>query len=276
MKIREKEVLAPESAGLLKELVAKYSYRPTALPQLASFPQYPARFPVDGGSVHVLLGPPSSGKTSLALHLGMSAAAAGRYVFYAAWDWAAGYISLRTHGWDLPNTGRFLFSDAAALDDIVSAAATLPAQSLFVFDYLQVCPCGAAIPAGYSAGVEGRVSYVCDRIQAAARKEKQIFLLLCAENRMSLVPAVGTAAGTTLHSGYGSSRVEYAADSVTAVRWESDNVLRCTSLKNRWETTQEQMVSQYRLLAPPPHTRTPVPEPKDIYEYEYSSGGILF
>ena len=273
-------------SGEMKELLKKYAYRPTALPQLDSFRQYPAQFPAAGGSVHVVLGPPSSGKTSLALHLGMSAAAAGRYVFYAAWDWAAGYISLRAQGWgDMSNTGgRFLFSDVATLDDIVAAAAILPAQSFFILDYVQICPCGT-IPAGYSAGVEGRVSYTCDQIQAAARTSKQIFLLLSAENRASLAPAAGTAAGTTtLHSGYGSSRLEYAPDSVISVRWGGENMLRLTALKNRWGSTAvpaQEVQYQLMPLTPicpseaPLFSPRPVPEPEGVYA-DYVGGGVEF
>ena len=238
----------------MKELdLERFSLRNISLapPSVFSFPQYPVDIPTGGGSMHVLLGPPSAGKTSLALHLGMSAAAAGRHVFYASWDWNSSFIAARSAAWltsmELSQLDTFYFSDAVGIGDLGAICEQLPRQSLVVLDYVQVCPV-RCVPTQYSVGVEGRVSYVCDRIQEMARRRGQIFFLIAAENRVSL-----TVGGHELHSGYGTSRLEYSADSVIAVRWDAENMqnmLRLKVLKNRWAAAEKNKNQQTYRFSP--------------------------
>jgi len=200
---------------------------------------YPVDIPDDGGTVHVLLGGPAVGKTSLALYLSLREAMAGRYVFYMTWDWASQFLGKRASEWisrdTLQKQETFLFDDRGTVESLCAVASILPKGSFIVIDYLQVFPI-LSLPAGYSGGVEGRCSYISELVQGLARKYGHTFFCLGSMNRESMKGDPG------ISSGYGTSRIEYSADSVVvASRIENMNqhVLELAVKKNRWGLTQE-------------------------------------
>lgn len=231
----------------LEELVQKYSISNLDLEPVKTYrmQDYPVDIPAEGGSVHVLLGAPSVGKTSLALYMGIREAMSGRHVLLLTWDWASQFLAKRSSQWISKETlcqqKTFLFDSQGSVGSLSSMSRALPSGSLIVIDYLQVFPIDR-LPEGFSHGVEGRCSYLSELIQRLARRDGHTFLCLGSMNRESL-KVKGEDQG--LSSGYGTSRIEYSADSVViASRADVDpyrgrHTLILRVVKNRWGLTED-------------------------------------
>jgi predicted ATP-dependent serine protease len=238
----------------LNELQQKYSISNIDVEPVETYrlQGYPVDFPVSGGTVNVLLGPPSVGKTSLALYLGIrEAMQKQRYVLYYTWDWASQFLGTRASAWisteNLKKQDTFLFDDKGSVESLCSASKILPRGSMIIIDYLQVFPI-SQLPAGFSNGVEGRCSFLSELIQRLARRDGHMFFVLGAMNRESLKMKEED---QTLSSGYGTSKIEYSADSVViASRTGSmdTHTLELRTKKNRWGMTQEICCFPFRVL----------------------------
>jgi len=217
--------------NLLKQLLDTYSiahYQGQDL-SVVNMGNLPALTPATGGAVHILMGPPESGKTTVAIHFSLSEACRGRYVWYAGFDWDQKYfIKLARQYYPEPQVfpEKLMFDSKPDLQRMREVAAILPEGSIMVIDYLQTYPMeDSALPKTYNPGIEGRVSFLADVIQNLARQYKKRFLVISSQNRASLRAKLdGKNNGTDITGGLGSGRIEYSADSLMVLQQGIESV----------------------------------------------------